>query len=385
MPTPRTCLAASSSGSPSRAPFAMDPEVMLFDEPTSALDPELVGEVLAAMRQLATDGMTMIVVTHEARFAGEVADRVIFMADGVIASKKARPGRSSSAPGTSAPAPSSSASSPRKQHLGITGRPSSRPLPPPTRGGLPVAHLPSLAGTGPGGRRASLPAGARGICVHANPSSADAKGNYPSGLAPTVKGALIAGGAAVIGFVASARNTRATARASRLAVQEQRLWEKRSGLYEEILVRFDQDQLAEDRRVQRGLSRWDTEDAELASMSVPEEDELRSIFVHGARMRAYASDQVLRAFFKARQAQYDAARPGEEQQQREDAQPYRSEACRVAREQAEAARKLAFAARDALADQIRGELQLTPRPEMHWPAKLVTKLRTQPAAELEVQ
>ena len=57
---------------------------MLFDEPTSALDPELVGEVLAVMRQLARDGMTMIVVTHEMGFAREVADTVVFMDDGVV-------------------------------------------------------------------------------------------------------------------------------------------------------------------------------------------------------------------------------------------------------------------------------------------------------------
>lgn len=57
---------------------------MLFDEPTSALDPEMVGEVLDVMRELARDGMTMIVVTHEMGFAREVADRVIFMADGSI-------------------------------------------------------------------------------------------------------------------------------------------------------------------------------------------------------------------------------------------------------------------------------------------------------------
>ena len=62
----------------------MEPEVMLFDEPTSALDPEMVGEVLDVMRELARDGMTMIVVTHEMGFAREVADRVIFMADGSI-------------------------------------------------------------------------------------------------------------------------------------------------------------------------------------------------------------------------------------------------------------------------------------------------------------
>jgi polar amino acid transport system ATP-binding protein len=64
--------------------LAMQPKLMLFDEPTSALDPELVGEVLDAMRRLARDGMTMIVVTHEMGFAREVADQVVFMDDGVI-------------------------------------------------------------------------------------------------------------------------------------------------------------------------------------------------------------------------------------------------------------------------------------------------------------
>lgn len=64
--------------------LAMDPKVMLFDEPTSALDPELVGEVLAVMKKLAEDGMTMIVVTHEMGFAREAADRVVFMADGMV-------------------------------------------------------------------------------------------------------------------------------------------------------------------------------------------------------------------------------------------------------------------------------------------------------------
>ena len=63
---------------------AMKPKLMLFDEPTSALDPELVGEVLNVMRKLANDGMTMMVVTHEMGFAREVADRVVFMADGYI-------------------------------------------------------------------------------------------------------------------------------------------------------------------------------------------------------------------------------------------------------------------------------------------------------------
>ena len=65
--------------------LAMDPEVMLFDEPTSALDPELVGEVLQVMRRLADEGMTMVVVTHEMRFARRAADRVVLMADRGIA------------------------------------------------------------------------------------------------------------------------------------------------------------------------------------------------------------------------------------------------------------------------------------------------------------
>ena len=64
--------------------LAMNPDVMLFDEPTSALDPEMVGEVLNIMTELADDGMTMVVVTHEMGFAREVASRVMFMADGVI-------------------------------------------------------------------------------------------------------------------------------------------------------------------------------------------------------------------------------------------------------------------------------------------------------------
>lgn len=64
--------------------LAMDPKIMLFDEPTSALDPELVGEVLTVMKELAQEGMTMVVVTHEMGFAREVADRVIFMDEGII-------------------------------------------------------------------------------------------------------------------------------------------------------------------------------------------------------------------------------------------------------------------------------------------------------------
>ena len=64
--------------------LAMEPDVMLFDEPTSALDPEMVGEVLEVMKQLAHEGMTMVVVTHEMGFAKEVGDRVLFMADGML-------------------------------------------------------------------------------------------------------------------------------------------------------------------------------------------------------------------------------------------------------------------------------------------------------------
>jgi polar amino acid transport system permease protein len=64
--------------------LATEPQLMLFDEPTSALDPELVGEVLSVMRRLADEGMTMIVVTHEIRFARDVADRVVFIEDGRV-------------------------------------------------------------------------------------------------------------------------------------------------------------------------------------------------------------------------------------------------------------------------------------------------------------
>lgn len=68
--------------------LAMEPDVMLFDEPTSALDPEMVGEVLDVMKALADDGMSMIVVTHEMRFAREVSDRTIFLSDGIIEEDK---------------------------------------------------------------------------------------------------------------------------------------------------------------------------------------------------------------------------------------------------------------------------------------------------------
>ena len=67
--------------------LAMEPDVMLFDEPTSALDPEMVGEVLEVIKELAEEGMTMVIVTHEMGFAREIADRVFFMDDGILAEK----------------------------------------------------------------------------------------------------------------------------------------------------------------------------------------------------------------------------------------------------------------------------------------------------------
>jgi ABC-type polar amino acid transport system ATPase subunit len=79
--------------------LAMDPKIMLFDEVTSALDPELVGEVLAAMQQLARDGMTMVVVTHEMSFARDVADRIVFMDGGMIV-EEGKPEQLFSAPRT---------------------------------------------------------------------------------------------------------------------------------------------------------------------------------------------------------------------------------------------------------------------------------------------
>ncbi len=71
--------------------LAMKPEVLLFDEPTSALDPEMIGDVLNVMKKIAKDGMTMIVVTHEMGFAREVADRVIFMAEGEVVEESRNP------------------------------------------------------------------------------------------------------------------------------------------------------------------------------------------------------------------------------------------------------------------------------------------------------
>ena len=84
----KAVLSQLSGGQKQRCAIAraleMSPDIMLFDEPTSALDPEMVGEVLEVMKQLAEDGMTMVIVTHEMGFAREVADRVIFMDDGYI-------------------------------------------------------------------------------------------------------------------------------------------------------------------------------------------------------------------------------------------------------------------------------------------------------------
>ena len=68
--------------------LAMEPDLMLFDEPTSALDPELVDEVLTVIKELAHTGMTMVIVTHEMEFAREVADRIVFMADGVSSGRR---------------------------------------------------------------------------------------------------------------------------------------------------------------------------------------------------------------------------------------------------------------------------------------------------------
>ena len=81
---PAQLSGGQQQGVASARALAMDPKLMMFDEPTSALDPELVGEVLQAIRELARDGMTMIVVTHELGFAREVADSAIFMDDGVV-------------------------------------------------------------------------------------------------------------------------------------------------------------------------------------------------------------------------------------------------------------------------------------------------------------
>ncbi|MBX5469404.1 MAG: amino acid ABC transporter ATP-binding protein [Thermoleophilaceae bacterium] len=81
---PRRCSGGQQQRIAIARALALDPRVMLFDEPTSALDPELGLEVLGVMRELASDGMTMIVVTHEMHFAEEVADRIVFMADGRI-------------------------------------------------------------------------------------------------------------------------------------------------------------------------------------------------------------------------------------------------------------------------------------------------------------
>lgn len=91
--------------------LAMDPKALLFDEPTSALDPEMINEVLEVMRQLARDGMTMVVVTHEMGFARSAANRVVFMADGRVVEdrtpRSSSPTRAATAPRTSSPRSSS--------------------------------------------------------------------------------------------------------------------------------------------------------------------------------------------------------------------------------------------------------------------------------------
>lgn len=111
--------------------LAMEPKIMLFDEPTSALDPEMVGEVLDVMRDLAQGGMTMVVVTHEMGFAREVADRVVFM-DGGRSWRKGGRRRSSRAPRRSAPEASSRGCSTTKPPWPPTPcKASSRPSPTP--------------------------------------------------------------------------------------------------------------------------------------------------------------------------------------------------------------------------------------------------------------
>ena len=114
--------------------LAMDPKLMLFDEPTSALDPELVGEVLGVMKELACEGMTMVVVTHEMGFAREVADELVFMDGGVVVERgdprevlrnpQARTDEGVSVQGDVAPA------LPADRHTAVAGRP-----------GLPAAQL----------------------------------------------------------------------------------------------------------------------------------------------------------------------------------------------------------------------------------------------------
>ena len=99
--TPTSSRAASSSASGIARALALRPKLMLFDEPTSALDPELVGEVLHVMKDLRREGWTMVVVTHEIRFAQQVADQVLFMDGGVVV-ERGPPARSSREPRTSA-------------------------------------------------------------------------------------------------------------------------------------------------------------------------------------------------------------------------------------------------------------------------------------------
>ena len=109
--------------------LAMKPELMLFDEPTSALDPELVGEVLDVMRDLAEEGTTMIVVTHEMGFAREVADRVVFMDQGVVVEEGSPERRAARTPRRSGPSSSCAGSSrrPRPRRSTPSCSPASKP------------------------------------------------------------------------------------------------------------------------------------------------------------------------------------------------------------------------------------------------------------------
>ncbi len=131
--------------------LAMDPKLMLFDEPTSALDPELVGEVLQVMQQLAKEGMTMVVVTHEMGFAREVADQVVFMDGGVVVEAGLRircsPTRATSAPRRSSPRCSNRSSRGRPGRLGgWLAKPSVQRIPDGARQRRPHGHVICLRG-----------------------------------------------------------------------------------------------------------------------------------------------------------------------------------------------------------------------------------------------
>ena len=141
--------------------LSMDPDLMLFDEPTSALDPELVGDVLAVMRRLAAEGMTMMVVTHEMAFAREVADRVVFMDGGVIV-EEGTPTRSSGRRGRRAPASSCSGCSTRRTSSRAPPTSSTRAGTPPTPSRVcPAAESGGAGHHGPGDLAERDPAAVR--------------------------------------------------------------------------------------------------------------------------------------------------------------------------------------------------------------------------------